>query len=261
MLPLGRALTQRTGVPLLYDAREDWAALEAGRRPRAIRAAVARAETALARGAAGVIVPGESRASRWRRVAIEPIVLRNVGTTAPRAVEATRWDVAFAGLLAEQRRSDLVLELAARRSDLRFVVTGAGRLEREVRARAVELPNVDFLGFVEDVDGVLAASSVIVYGEDPCSAYSALACPNTLYQAVRVRRPLIYYCGGEPEQASQQFRIGIRCRPEVSALSAAVDAAQSARDWEFDAAWEWLRNGAEDAFLARVTDLVPELRQ
>jgi glycosyltransferase involved in cell wall biosynthesis len=259
LLPLGRALAAAARVPLIYDAREDWAALEAGRFPSVARDAVTRAETALARGAAAVVVPGEARAARWRRVGIEPVVMRNVGRTAPRPA-TTRWDVATAGLLAEQRRPELFLALARRRPDLRFVLTGGGRLEQAIGPQAAAMPNVDYLGWVEDVDAVLAASSVIVYGEDPSTPYSPLACPNTLYQAIRLRRPLVFYCGGEPEQAAARFRIGVRCAPEVEALSAAVDVARNGETWEFDPAWQAFGVGAERAFQERLRAVVPALR-
>jgi hypothetical protein len=258
LLPLGRALAAAARVPLVYDAREDWAALEAARFPHAVRRAVTRTETTLARGAAAVVVPGETRAARWRAVGIEPVLMRNVGRTAPRPAP-TRWDVASAGLMAEQRRPDLFLELAQRRPDLRFVITGGGRLEQDVRREAERMPHVDYLGYVEDVDAVLAASSVIVYGEDPATPYSPLACPNTLYQAIRVRRPLVFYCGGEPAEAVARFRIGVRCRPEVDALSGAVDAARAGDGGEFDAAWQALGVGAERAFQDRLRALVPAL--
>jgi glycosyltransferase involved in cell wall biosynthesis len=158
--------------------------------------------------------------------------------------------------MAEQRRPNLVLELARSRPDLRFVITGGGRLEHWVAAQAAQLPNVDYLGWVEDVDAVLAASSVIVYGEDPSTPYSELACPSTLYQAMRLRRPLVFYCGGEPARAAERFRIGVRCAPELPALSAAVDAARDRDDWQFDAAWDALGAGAERAFQARLRELL-----
>lgn len=256
LLPLARLLAAAARIPLIYDAREDWAALEAARFPPRMLAAVTRAETALARGAAAVVVPGEARAARWRRVGIEPVVLRNVGSSSPRPA-VLRWDVASAGLMAEQRRPDLVLALARERPDLRVVITGGGRLEQRIRAEAAELPNVDYLGWVEDVDAVLSSSAVIVYGEDPSTPYSALASPSTLYQAMRLRRPLVFYCDGEPAQAAARFRIGVRCAPEVAALSDAVDHARACDGWEFDAAWDALGAGAERAFQARLRELLP----
>jgi glycosyltransferase involved in cell wall biosynthesis len=184
--------------------------------------------------------------------------MRNVGRTAPRPAP-TRWDIASAGLIAEQRRPDLLLELARRRPDLRFVITGGGRLEQAVRREAARMPHVDYLGFVEDVDAVLAASAVIVYGEDPATPYSPLACPNTLYQAIRLRRPLVFFCGGEPAEAVARFRIGVRCAADVEALSAAVDAARAGDGWEFDAAWRAYGVGAERAFQDRLRAIVPAL--
>jgi glycosyltransferase involved in cell wall biosynthesis len=256
LLPLGCALARRANVPLIYEAREDWAALEAERRHRALRALATRAETALARGADLVVVPGDTRAPRWRRVGRDPVVLRNIGLSEPRAATGRRWDVAACGLLAEQRRPDLFLDVAERRPDLRFVLTGAGRLERWVAARSAELDNVDFLGWVPDVDAVLAASAVIVYGQDPRTCYSAMTCPSTLYQALRLQRPLVFYCDGEPGALARRFRIGVRCAPEPEAVSSAIDVALARDDWEFVSAWESVRTGAERPFLERVSALL-----
>lgn len=252
LLPLGRLLAWRFELPLLYDAREDWSVMEAERRSRATRAVVARLETALARHAAAVIIPGEVRAARWRSAGIEPVVLRNVGVSQRRAEVEPRWDVAMAGLISEQRRPDLFLEVARRRPDLGFVITGAGRLESWLRARARDLDNVDFLGWVPEVDDVLAASKVVVYGQDAGTAYSAVACPNTVYQAVQVRRPLVFSCGGEVDGVARRFRIGVRCEVSPESLEAAIDEARLGTGWEFDQAWQWLRAGAEEAFVARL---------
>jgi glycosyltransferase involved in cell wall biosynthesis len=255
LLPLGRLFAAQARRPLVYEAREDWAALEAERWPAAMRAVVTRAETAVARAAVAVVVPGVSRTRRWQRVGVEPIVLRNVGLSALRRAEL-RWDVASVGLMVGERRPDLLLELAACRPDLRIVLGGSGRLEPWVRRQAARLPNVDYLGWVDDVDEVLAASAVVLYGQDPGTAYSSLACPNTLYQAVRVGRPLVFYCGGEPLETVRRFRIGLRCAPAVDQLAAAVDAVREHDDWEFDAAWQWLRDGAEQSFVKELDRLL-----
>jgi glycosyltransferase involved in cell wall biosynthesis len=158
------------------------------------------------------------------------------------------------GLLAEQRRPDLVLEVAARRPDLRFVITGGGRLEGTVSEAAAALPNVDFLGWVTDVDAVLAASRVVLYGQDPGVPYSDIACPNTLYQSIRLRRPLVYYCAGEPEAVSRRFRIGVRCEPTAPALEDAIDTALLSDGWQYDEAWRTISTGAGAAFQSVLRD-------
>jgi hypothetical protein len=85
-----------------------------------------------------------------------------------------------------------------------------------------------------------------------------MACPGTLYQAVGLGRPLVFYCAGEPLEAARRFRIGVRCRPELDALSAAVDEARSRRDWQFSEAWTWLAGDADRAFTARMRELLAE---
>ena len=221
-----------------------------------MRAAVTWAETLLARRSAGVIVPGVSRAARWRRVGVDPVVLRNVGRTRPRPVAARRWDVASVGLQAHERRPDLLVELARRRPDLRVAIGGAGRIEHEIRAAAQEIPQPrrPRLRRGRRRRARRRRSDRLRRGSG--TPYSPIACPNTLYQAVRQQRPLVFYCGGELEEAARRFRIGIRCAADPEALSAAVDAALARSDWEFDAAWTWLRDGAEDAFAGRMRTLL-----
>jgi len=68
---------------------------------------------------------------------------------------------------------------------------------------------------------------------------------------------LVFYCGGEPEDAAGRFAIGVRCAPDVDALSAAVDRARDGNGWEFAAAWETLGDGAERSFQARLRELLP----
>jgi hypothetical protein len=112
-----------------------------------------------------------------------------------------------------------------------------------VARAADELSNLNYLGWRSDADELLARSSAIYYGLDPMHPYSDVACPNTLYEALRHRKPLIFFCRGEPWQLGTEFKIGIRCKASVSALSAAVDTASTTRDWEFDEAWQavWAR--------------------
>ena len=84
-------------------------------------------------------------------------------------------------------------------------------------------------------------AAVIVYGEDPSTPYSALACPSTLYQAIRLATPArVLLRRRARRHAAERFRIGVRCVPDVEALSAAVDRARDGVEWEFDAAWEAL---------------------
>jgi hypothetical protein len=259
MLPLGVALARTARVPLIYDAREEYAALEADRyRPGMLRLAEA-VETACARHARAIVVPGPSRLPRWAGVGPETVVLPNAGPTEERPTQdiPKRYDLTYGGLLTEQRRPDLVIELARRRPDLRIAVTGGGRLGSRIAEAAEQLPNLDWLGWVRDPDDVIRRSATVYYGQDPTSPYSSLACPNTVYQAVAARTPILFHCGGELARAAAEYRIGIRCPATVAALDNAVEAALSETEWEFDRAHAELQAGVADDFLATVRRMVP----
>jgi hypothetical protein len=248
LLPLGRALSLRLGLPFIYDAHEEYAKMEAGRRPAWVLKLVRALESRLARSARAVVVPGASRAARWDGV-IErpPIVLPNLvrRNQSSAETEAVEWDLLSCGSLSEGRRPDLLVELARIRPHLRVGIAGRGRSEDYLARAADELPNLTYLGWRSDTDELLARTGAIYYGLDPDHPYSDVACPNTLYQALLHRKPLIFFCGGEPARLATEFKIGIRCEVSASALSAAVDQASKTNDWEFDEAWRTVWLGAE----------------
>lgn len=214
--------------------------MEDGRYPAALIRVVTAAETALARRAAAVLVPGDSRVPRWRDVGIEPLVLPNVGfeDAAPRSSStgssSPNIDLAYCGTLGESRRLDLLIALAEARPDIRIVVCGKGRVSGQLSEAATRLGNLEYQGWTDAPDTLLASARCVYYGLDPGHAYSEKACPNTLYQALRVHRPLLFFCGGEPGLLAEQFAIGIRCAPSAAALANAVDQVRSSNlDWEF----------------------------
>jgi glycosyltransferase involved in cell wall biosynthesis len=256
LLPLGWTLARHLRKPFIYDAHEEYARMEAGRYPRWILRLVTAIESRLARRAVSVVVPGASRVPRWFGVLSKPpIVLPNLvrrDRPVPRPTPA-RWDLLYVGTVGESRRPDILIELARSRPELRIAIAGRGRSVEYVAQAAEALPNLDYLGWRDDPDDLLAATKSVYYGLDPDHPYSDAACPNTLYQALIHRKPLIFFCGGEPEGLAREFRIGIRCEPSVRAVSAAVDRLDGMTGWQFDEAWEavWDR-AAIDGFVDTV---------
>jgi glycosyltransferase involved in cell wall biosynthesis len=256
LLPLGWLLAQRERIPFVYDAHEEYGRMEATRYPAWFLRVVTAIESRLARDAAAVIVPGRSRRKRWLRARRDhPIVLPNIGRGRERSRDRTQsqWDVLYAGTLSRERRIDLLLELARVRPDLSIAVAGRGRAADQVAAEAENLPNLTYLGWRHDAETLFAGARSVYYGLDPSHPYSDVACPNTLYQALRHGRPLVFFCGGEMEELASEFKIGIRCKAGVADLAAAVDEILATPDeaWEFDRAWEavWARTDT-DAFVA-----------
>lgn len=235
VLPLAWLLSRSLRLPYVYDAHEDYAVMESKRLPRWWLRVAAALETHLARRADAVVIPGRTRAARWAAAGIPaPIVLRNRGSVAaPVATRAADWDLAYvSATLAPDRRPDIFLEVARRRPDLRFALASEGRWAREVEQAVKELPNVDWLGWVDDATAILARSRVAFYGLDPDHPYARMASPNTLFAALRAGRPLIFFCGGEPQELLTRFRIGIRCLPTADAVLEALDDALAADSWE-----------------------------
>jgi glycosyltransferase involved in cell wall biosynthesis len=242
LLPFGVVLRRLLGTRLVYDAHEDYAVMERGRLPEWLLSRVADAEASLARRAALVVVPGRVRQRRWTAAGLPPpVVLSNCGPTerhqgAARSVR-DEWDLIHSGTIDDTRRPDLLLDLARNRPELRVVIIGKGRAASKIAAQAAELPNVDFLGWVDDPENLLRRSRAVYYGLDPDDAYAAVACPNNLYQALRADRPLIFFCGGEPAELAKIFRIGFRIEANVGDLTRSVDLVRSGDiSWEFAAA-------------------------
>jgi hypothetical protein len=256
LLPLGYLLARSMRIPFVYDAHEDFALLEAGRYPAVLRWLVARFESLLGRRARAVVVPGNSRTARWKSIARETVVLPNLGSDSSRSIQPTpspTYDLVHCGGIDPVRRVGLLLDLAERRPDLRIAVAGSGRVAAEIEERAGRMTNVDFFGWVSDPDSLLSDSAAIYYHYDPAHPYSSVACPNTLYQALRVQRPLIYICGGEPEMLNRRFRIGIAPEPTVAGLEAALNEIAARDDWEFEEAWGSV---ADDPALERYVPVI-----
>jgi hypothetical protein len=155
------------------------------------------------------------------------------------------WDVLYAGTVADIRRLDLLVELARLRTDLRIAIAGRGRGADRIARATAELTNLTYLGWRPDASALFSRTRAVYYGLDPTHPYSDVACPNTLYEALSHRKPLIFFCGGEMAQLAAEFKIGIRCQPSVAELSAAVDRVFTDSNWEFETAWRAVWERAE----------------
>src|SRR5204862_227871 len=129
-----------------------------------------------------------SRAARWDGILERPpiIVCNFVRRDLPEpSGHGLDWDLLYAGTVSEGRRPDLLIELARLRPDLRIGIAGRGRGVDDVARAADTLPNLTYLGWRTDVDTLFARTRAIYYGLDPAHPYSEVACPNTLYPALR----------------------------------------------------------------------------
>jgi hypothetical protein len=226
---------------MIYDAHEEYAAMEGERYPAWWLRLMTATENALARKAALIVVPGASRLPRWRAAGFgEPLVMPNAGPSgALGAPDGIRWDIVYCGSLTEARRLDILIEVADRRPDINIAVAGRGRLEGLMRREESRLPNLAYLGWAHRPTHMMRQSRAVYYGLDPSHPYADKACPNNLYQALDAERPLIFFCGGEPGLLASRYRIGIRCNADAENVADAIDHVRlGARPWQFVAARE-----------------------
>jgi glycosyltransferase involved in cell wall biosynthesis len=131
----------------------------------------------------------------------------------------SRGIVLWVGMIHENKRPELLLELAARLAHRRFVVIGGPRpgapaaYYERVRAQAAVLPNVEFKGFLPlaEVEGWFDAAQVVVN----TSAYEGM--PNTFLQA---------WARGVPTVATVDVGAPVhRVACDVDALAREVESA------------------------------------
>jgi glycosyltransferase involved in cell wall biosynthesis len=261
LLALGWLLARTRSLPFVYDAHEEYARMEAARYPPWLLRIATAVETALARGAICIVVPGAARVRRWASRGFENVlVLRNIGRDSPipNDPDVMEWDILHAGTLSDERRLDLLLEVATNRPDLRIAIAGSGRLQDDLQREARSLPNVSFLGWRKDLSDVIVRSRSLYYGLEPTHPDAETACPNTLYQALRHRRPIVFFRGGEIDELAQRFCVGVRTTPTAHGLADAVDRVRAGDAWEFEAAWESLaREDAARDFVAAIVRAAP----
>jgi len=118
----------------------------------------------------------------------------------------------WVGSMQPKKRPGMLLDVAARTPDVRFVMAG-GRVEahrdlyQTVQARANKLPNVDFLGFVpfSDTKRLFERASALV----STSKGDEEGFPNVFLQAWSTGTPVVATC--DPDQAIRTHGLGYYC--------------------------------------------------
>jgi glycosyltransferase involved in cell wall biosynthesis len=99
---------------------------------------------------------------QWRPRSRPERLVQELGVSEPEVV------IGFSGRLSEEKSPETFVEIARRlhgTKNLRFVMTGSGRLESRLRREISKLPHdvkFDFLGYVENVNEVINLYDVLV---------------------------------------------------------------------------------------------------
>jgi len=242
LLPLGVALARRRRVPLVYDAHEIYHVMESAKHGPTLQRLIARTEGWLVRRAVSVLITvSRQRVEQyWAGVVgsvptvvvgnwYDPVHIAPGERSAARSALGVPADspcVVYAGGLAPERRLDLLVAAAARRSDVCFLVAGRGdpEIEAQLAEGSRRLPNLRYLGWTDAPESLYLAASALYYVLDPSHPYSRFAASNTLYIAIARGLPLITSRVGEPGAIMQTVDQRLcMASPDLDTLMKAVD--------------------------------------
>lgn len=248
-LPPGVVLSILRRRPLIYDAHEIYWLQDGDKFPTYFRKLLKAVEIVLMQVARNVIAVSEPCADYFRRYHRHVTVIGNwydPRTISPETRSSCRRSLGVAetefclvniGTLAPFRLVRLLLESAERDPRLQIVLAGRGALEGEIAFASKTLPNVHYLGWIEDPYAVYAAADAIFYGlasEDP---YSVISSPNALFQAISLAIPLITSRTGEAGRVIASHGGGVvlsenspRCLLEAVAVMRSEPANRTARE-------------------------------
>lgn len=251
-LPVGAALAQQWGVPLVYDSHELWSGRPRVGRPTPWRARrQARLEGSLGARAAVVLTVGDGVATalreryRWRDVR----VVRNTfpGVQAPGQLSGGPVAAVYAGRIAPYRELDVIAR-ASRSTNLPITLIGPADAQflsrfNPGRARIQDSRPPD------EVDAVLAAAGLSLVTHSDRWENHRLALPNKLFHAVRAGVPVIATDVGELARIVRHYDLGELYRPgdaddmvraieravgRYAELQSRVRAAAAPLSWEAD---------------------------
>lgn len=228
-LPVGAALAQEWGVPLVYDSHELWSGRPRVGRPTPWRARrQARLESTLGVQAAIVFTVGEGVAAElrarygWRDVR----VVRNTFPLEqlPEKRSGGPTGAVYAGRIAPYRELEVIAR-ASRSTDLPITLIGpsdAQFLARFDPGRA----RIEGSLPADEVDAVLASAGLALVTHSDRWLNHRLALPNKLFHAVRAGVPVVATDVGELARTVREHDLGELYRPgDADDLVRAIERA------------------------------------
>lgn len=222
-LAVGWAVKGRRGVPLVYDAHEDYPVLMAFYLPRPLVWALAWLERRLLGRVDYTIVACTDIAEKLAARGVAPLTtignyqsLELFDAIPPDEVAAARARlglrpedvaVAYIGGFSRTRQLQPLLDAAAAFPDVHVLFWGDGHQRPAVEAAAAALPNVRYLGWLpaEEVPLHTLAVDVVYY----CLVPGYPGWPNTLSNAMAAGRPLIANDVGDLGRIIRQTGCGV----------------------------------------------------
>ncbi|HJP60068.1 MAG TPA: glycosyltransferase family 4 protein, partial [Gemmatimonadaceae bacterium] len=207
LLAIGWRLRQSLGVPVVYDAHEDFSVQRnvagiSGRIGRFVSRMIGFGEKVLARRLDAVVCPHRIRLAELQHPRKPGLFLPNYPPedlfgTSTTVAESGR-AVVYSGLLSKSRGAELILDAAEKMSDVRFILLAKFMVASEHEWFTSELkrrsaPNIDFRGFVpfEDMPAELrrARAGIMPWLRTPQHVRAAQ--PSKLYEYMACGLPVV----------------------------------------------------------------------
>lgn len=249
-LPVAHLFSRVFGVPVVYDARENYPAMLANTAGPLITAALERLDRWLTPRTAAVLAVGERHAVRHRDMGGRVWIVHN--SQAPPEIDAAGPEiralrrsldvpdgallVVYVGNLSADRLLTPILEAVPRVDEVVLVVAGDGPRAREVERATSACPRIRWLGHVPlpQVGRIVAASDVVYYGLNAADPNSFYFMPNLAFFALATGRPLLVTPVGEIADVVRREQCGLVM--EAATGAAAEQALRQLRDETFRAA-------------------------
>ena len=202
-------------VRLVYDAHEIYSIMEVDRYSPRVLNWMRRCELFLMPWADAFITVGQQRCDYYRQQGYRGEITivgnwYNPQTVDRAAGQELRQELGIpehafvvvqAGTLAQFRAADVIIEAArsaqAARRPIHWIVAGMGSAQEAFEQEAQCNPCLHYLGWVDNLKPVFAASDALIYLMDLNHPYSQYNSPNTLYQSIAWQKPLITVSVGE----------------------------------------------------------------
>ncbi|MGC9469403.1 MAG: glycosyltransferase family 4 protein [Anaerolineae bacterium] len=244
-LPAGWWLKRRLGVPLVYDAHEDYPALMSLYLPNPMVSMLSWLEQRLLRKVDYTITASSVFADKLRNQGVDPVVtignyqpLAPFDVISPDEVEAARsrlglnaddFAAAYIGGFSRNRQILPLIKAGRHLPTVRILIWGDGYQRDQVEAAVRETQNASYRGWLpaEQVPLYTRAVDAIYYcllSDYPGAVYNA---PNTLSNAMAAGRPIIANDVGDLGRIIRETGCGILVpEPSPDAIRVAIELLQ-----------------------------------
>jgi glycosyltransferase involved in cell wall biosynthesis len=248
-LPAGWWLKRKTGMPLIFDAHEDYPALMSLYLPGFMVRGLRVLERRLLRQADYIIAASQEYADKVTKLGVKNVItIGNVQPLEPydavtsKQIQSVRLElglkpgdlaIAYIGGFSRNRLLLPLVEAARLSPEVKFFFWGDGHQRPEVEAGVKDIPNARYLGWLpaQQVPLMMRAMDGIYYCLKPDYPGAKYNASNTLSSAMAAGKPVIANNVGDLGRTVLMCKCGILL--ETVTPESICEAVQSLQDLEY----------------------------